>query len=67
MFERYSELQKAQQSMAAQTGKVGNPGKNGNGSPNHVPKEQMVQELMLEYLKICLGKPSLVGKNSFLF
>ena len=64
LLERYSELQKAQQSMAAQTGKVG---KNGNGSPNHVAKEQMVQELMLEYLKICLGKPSLVGKNSFWF
>lgn len=30
------------------------------------PKEQMVEELMLEYLKITLGKPTLFGKQFFL-
>ncbi|MEN6321766.1 MAG: hypothetical protein ABFD82_23835 [Syntrophaceae bacterium] len=67
LFDRYAELQKAQESMAAKTRKIGTPGQKGNGSYNQVPKEQIVQELMLEYLKIYVGKPSLVAKKSFLF
>ncbi len=47
--------------------KSGHLKKKGNGAYNSIPKEQIVQELMLEYMKICLGKPSLVGKNSFWF
>lgn len=60
---RYAALQNAQKSMAVRSGKAGASEIKGNGNNNHVPKEQIVQELMLEYLKIALGKPSLVDKN----
>jgi hypothetical protein len=29
----------------------------------HPPKEQIIDALMLEYLKIALGKPSLINKQ----
>jgi hypothetical protein len=32
-------------------------------SPANTPKEQMMEELMAEYLKITLGKSSLLGKK----
>ncbi len=59
--DRYAALQKARHSLAVRAGKIPSGSKPGNG--NNASKEQMVQELMLEYLKISLGKPYLVDKN----
>lgn len=63
LAERYAALQRAQYSLAAKTGKIGNSEKNGQGASSNIPREQIVQELMLEHLKTCLGKPSLLAKN----
>lgn len=61
LHERYAALQSAQYSLAVKTGKIGNSGKKGQGTYSNIPKGQMVQELMLDYLKTCLGKQSLLG------
>lgn len=61
--ERYAALQKAQHSMAVKTGKIGTSEPKGQGPYNKIPREQIVQELMLEYLKVSLGKPSFLGNN----
>jgi len=57
-------LQQAQQSLAVQTGKIGTADIKRQGSYAHIPKEQIIEELMLEYLKITLGKSSLLEKKS---
>jgi hypothetical protein len=61
--ERYAALQKAQHSIAVKTGKIGTSEPKGQGPYNNISKEQIVQELMLEYLKVSLGKQSFLGKN----
>ena len=63
LIEKYAALQQAQQSLAVQTGKIGTAEIKRQGSYAHIPKEQIVEELMLEYLKMTLGKPSLVGEK----
>ena len=63
LIEKYTTLQQAKQSWAVQTGKIGTANIKKQGSYAHIPKEQIVEELMLEYLKLTLGKPSLVGKK----
>ena len=62
LIEKYAALQQAQQSLAVRTGKIGTPEIKKQGSYGHIPKEQIIEELMLEYLKTTLGKPSLVEK-----
>jgi hypothetical protein len=59
---KYATLQTALRSSAAQTGKVSKPEPDERLSFANIPKEQMVEELMLEYLKMSLGKPTLVGQ-----
>jgi len=63
LIEKYAALQQAQHSLAVQTGKIGTAEIKKQGPYAHIPKEQIVEELMLEYLKLTLGKPSLVGKK----
>jgi hypothetical protein len=60
LIEKYAALQRSQQSLAVRTGKIGTAETNKLGSYAQIPKEQIVGELMLEYLKMALGKPSLV-------
>lgn len=65
LTERYTALQQAQRASAIQHGRISkSEGK--ERSFADVPKEQVLQELLLEYLKISLGKPALLGKQ-FLF
>ena len=63
LTEKYAALQHAQQSLAVQTGKIETSEIEKQGSSAHIHKEQIVEELMLEYLKMTLGKPSLVEKR----
>lgn len=65
LIEKYAALQEAQQSLAVQTAKITTAEIKKQGSYAHVSRKQMVEELMLEYLKMALGKPSLLGKKSF--
>lgn len=60
---KYVALQKAQRTSAAQIGKIGKSEAAEPISLKKTPKEQMVEELMLEYLKLTLGKPTPVGKH----
>jgi len=64
LIEKYAVLQQAQQSLAIQTGKIGTSEIKRQVSYAHIPKEQIIEELMLEYIKMTLGKPSLVEKKS---
>jgi hypothetical protein len=63
LVERYTALQKARQTLAVQskTDEIKQ-----QTSYANTPKEQIIEELMLEYLKITLGKPSLLGKKGIL-
>lgn len=65
LIEKYAALQQARQSLAVQAGKIGTADIKRQGSYAHIPKEQIIEELMIEYLKMNLGKPSLVGKSHF--
>jgi len=63
LLEKYAALQQARQSLAVQSGKIETNKIKKQDSYAGIPKEQIVEELMLEYLKVALGKPSLVGKQ----
>ena len=60
---KYVALQQARRSLAVQSGKIETNKIKRQDSYAGTPKEQIVEELMLEYLKVALGKPSLLGKN----
>jgi hypothetical protein len=60
---KYAALQQARRSLAVQSGKIETNKIKRKDSYAGTPKEQIVEELMLEYLKVALGKPSLLGKN----
>jgi len=60
LIDKYAALQRSQRTLAIQTGKIGTAEANKLGLYTQIPKEQIVGELMLEYLKTALGKPSLV-------
>lgn len=60
---KYNVLQQAQRTSAAQSGKIGKAEAVEPLSVSKTPKEQMIEELMLEYLKLTLGKPTAVGKH----
>lgn len=65
LIEKYAALQQAQQSLAVQTGKIGTAEIKRQGAYALIPKEQIIEELMVEYLKMNLRKTSLVKKNHF--
>jgi hypothetical protein len=58
LIKKYTVLQEARLSSALQTGKIGTAKAGESFSFSKTPKEQMVEELMLEYLKAALGKPT---------
>lgn len=66
LLEKYTTLQQARLSLAVQSGKIKASKNNNQNFGVGISKEQIVEELMLEYLKIALGKPSLVGKQIIL-
>jgi hypothetical protein len=67
LSQKYIALQRAQRASAAQIGKICQSEVEEPISLAKTPKEQMVEELMLEYLKVTLGKPTPLGKQfSFL-
>jgi hypothetical protein len=66
LLEKYMALQQARQSLAVQSGKIETNKIKKQDSYAGTPKEQIVEELMLEYLKVVLGKPSLLGNKVIL-
>jgi hypothetical protein len=63
LIEKYTALQQARQSLAVLSGKIKTNEIKKQDSYANTLKEQIVEELMLEYFKITLGKPSLLGKK----
>jgi hypothetical protein len=63
---KYTALQQARQALAVRSGKIKADEIVKHDSYANTPKEQMIEELMLEYLKITLGKSSLLGKKVIL-
>lgn len=63
LVERYTALQQARQSLAVLSGKIETKDIKTQDSYANTPKEQIIEELMLEYFKITLGKSSLLGKK----
>ena len=66
LLEKYMDLQQARQLLAVQSGKIETSKIEKQDSYAGTPKEQIVEELMLEYLKVVLGKPSLLGNKVLL-
>jgi hypothetical protein len=62
LIKKYAALQQAQRSLAIQMDKISKPEGEEKVSFANTPKEQMVEELMLDFLKTTLGKPTPVGK-----
>ena len=60
LAKNYLALRKAQRSSAIKSGKIDDSEEKGETSVTQTPKEQMVEELMLEYLKTALGKTALL-------
>jgi hypothetical protein len=58
LIKKYTALRQAQRSLAIQLGKISKSEGEEQLSFANTPKEQMVEELMLEYLKITLGRDS---------
>jgi hypothetical protein len=65
LIQKYTALQHAQRSSAVRLGKIAQSGSSEQTSVADTPKRQMVEELMLEYVKMTLGKSALVGKQFF--
>jgi hypothetical protein len=65
LIKKYTLLQQAQRSAAVQLGRIGKSEGEEKVSFANTPKEQMVQEVSLEYLKMALGKPTPLGRESF--
>jgi hypothetical protein len=63
---KYAALQQALRSSAIRTGKIGKAQPDERQALADPSREQMVEELMLEYLRTTLGKPTALGKQSFL-
>jgi hypothetical protein len=63
LVERYTALQQARQSLAVLSGKIETKEIKKQDSYANTSKEQIIEELMLEYFKITLGKSSLIGKK----
>lgn len=65
LVEKYTALQQARHSLAVTSGKVKTNEMRKQDSYANTPKEQIIEELMLEYLKLALGKSSFLGKKMF--
>ncbi len=63
LLDIYATLQQARQSLAVQSGKIDTSKIKKQNSYAGTPKAQIVEELMLEYLKVVLGKPTLLSKK----
>ncbi len=64
LLEKYAALlQQTRHSLALQSGKIKTNKSKKQVSYADTSTEQIVEELMLEYLKVALGKPSLMGKQ----
>ncbi len=63
LAKKYVALQQAQRSLAIQAGKVCKSEAEEPISLSGTSREQMVEELMLEYLKQALGKPTPAGRR----
>ena len=63
LIRKYTDLQQALRASAAKIGKVSKAALDEQLSFAGTPKEQMIEELMLEYLKTILGKPTILGKQ----
>jgi len=59
---KYAALQQAKRASAVQTGKISRSEAGEPLSLTGTSKEQMIEELMLEYLKLALGKQTPVGR-----
>lgn len=66
LVKKYTALQKARQALAVQSGKIKTDEIRQQDSSSKTSKEQIIEELMLEYLKITLGKQSLLEKKVIL-
>ena len=64
LADEYAALQQALRSSAVQAGKISKTEGDEKQSLVDVPKEQMVEALMLEYLKMTLEKPTPFGNGS---
>ena len=62
----YVALQEAQKALAVQSGKINKPQIKKPNISDNVSRGQMVEELMLEYFKIAMGKNSLLEKKQVL-
>ncbi len=60
---RYASLQQARHNLAVANGKIDIHDKAAQEIGPDPTKEQMIEALMLEYLKVALGKSSLLGKK----
>lgn len=65
LMKKYVALQQALRLSAIQLGKISKSAGEERVSFANTPKEQMIEELMLEYLKGTLGKSNLLGKQTF--
>lgn len=63
LTKRYTALQQARQSLALQRGKIKTDDIKRQNDYFNVPREQIIEELMVEYLKLALGKPSPIPQN----
>jgi hypothetical protein len=61
LIKKYLAFQQGQLSSAIQIGRIKKPAGEERPSLANTPKEQMVEELMLEYLKVTLEKPTPSG------
>ncbi len=62
LLDKYTALQQARLALAVQSGKI-DSGAVRKDTYAAAPREQIVGELMLEYLKVALGRPSPVGRQ----
>jgi hypothetical protein len=63
LIKKYAALHQAQRASAIQTGKIGGSKGEEPVSFANTPREEMVEVLMVEYLKLALGKPTQLGKQ----
>lgn len=63
LIAKYTALQQARQALAVSSVKIKAPDIKKPDAQKYPPKEQIIDALMLEYLKIALGKPSLINKR----
>jgi hypothetical protein len=63
LTKKYAALQQALRSSAIRMGKISKSEMDEQVSFANTPREQMVEELMLEYLKMTIGKPTLLEEQ----